>query len=322
MKTISGYHHITNVTSNAQANYDFYTKVMGMRLLKKTVNQDDVTAYHTFFGDENASAGNDITFFDFPNTRKTIRGTNAVTSIGLRVPSDAALTYWQARFEEFGVPHQPIDTLFGTKGLRFEDIDGLRLRLLSDEGNKGGFAPGVANQWSDVPDAYAIVGLGTVEVTVRHIETQEQFLVDMLGFKNVGMEDGITRFETADGGNSSSIHVIIDQSSQDELPGYGSVHHIALRVEDRVQLDMRAEQMRKNMYPNSGFVERHYFQSLYTRVGRILFEFATDTPGFTVDEPLETLGEKLSLPPFLEDQRLEIEETVSPFNTKRVNYRK
>lgn len=321
MKTIQGWHHITNITSDAMKNYDFYTRVMGMRLLKKTVNQDDVTAYHTFFGDEKASAGNDLTFFDFPGIPKSVRGTNSITSVGLRVPSDAALDYWVKRLDSFGVKHQGIDTLFGVKGIRFEDFDGLRLRLVSDE-NQAGTPAGVPNKFSDVPLEYAIVGIGTIEITVRHLQTQETFLVDQLGFTQTGQEMGVTRFETGPGGNSSSIHVYVDQSSQNEIQGYGSVHHIALRVKDDAQLIETIDDITQAHYPNSGYVDRHYFQSLYTRVGAILYEFATDSPGFTVDEPIETLGESLSLPPFLEPKREAIEKIVRPFDTKRINYSK
>ncbi len=321
MKTIQGMHHVTCITSDAQKNYDFYTRVMGMRLLKKTVNQDDVKAYHTFFGDEMASAGNDLTFFDFQGIPASRRGTNAVTSVGLRVPSDAALDYWVKRLDEHGVKHEGIDTLFGTKGLRLEDIDGLRLRLLSDE-NGGGFAPGVPNTHSDVPAEFAIVGLGTLELTVRHADIQDSFLTKDLGFELEAEENGIKRYVTGPKGNSSSIHVIQDQKSTNEMQGYGSVHHLALRVEEDQDILDWTEYLRNKMIPNSGFVERHYFQSLYARVGSILYEFATDVPGFTVDEPIETLGEKLSLPPFLEDSRERIEKTVRPFDTKRINYAK
>ncbi len=319
MKTLSGMHHVTNITSDAQKNYEFYTQVMGMRLLKKTVNQDDVQAYHTFFGDEMASAGNDLTFFDFKGIPASRRGTNAVTSVGLRVPSNAALEYWIKRFDEKGVKHEGIDTLFGYQGIRFEDFDGLRLRLISDE-NGGGFAPGVPNSHSDVPVEFAIVGLATVELTVRHADIHHNFLVNDLGFELEAEENGFKRYVTGPKGNSSSIHVIQDQKSANEMQGYGSVHHIALRVEDNDDIHAWANFMRDKMIPNSGFVERHYFQSLYARVGSILYEFATDVPGFTVDEPIETLGEKLSLPPFLEGQRTSIEATVRPFETKRVNY--
>lgn len=321
MKEIVGWHHITNITSDAMKNYEFYTKVMGMRLLKKTVNQDDVTAYHTFFGDEYASAGNDLTFFDFPGIPKSRRGTNAITSVGLRVPSDAALDYWLTRFDEHGVSHSGIDTLFGVKGIRFEDFDGLRLRLVSDE-NQPGTPPGTPNKWSDVPQEFAIVGIGTIEVTVRHLSSQESFLVDQLGFTRVGQEEGYTRFITGPGGNSSSIHVYVNHMLPNEVQGYGSVHHIALRVADVAELQEKIDHITEAQYPNSGFVDRHYFQSLYTRVDSILYEFATDTPGFTVDEPIETLGEKLSLPPFLEPHREPIEKIVRPFDTKRINYSK
>lgn len=322
MKKITGWHHITSIASDAQKNYEFMTQVLGLRLLKKTVNQDDVTAYHTFFGDENASAGNDLTYFDFSGIPKAVRGTNAITSIGLRVPSDAALDYWFKRLEEFKVKHHDIDELFGVKGLRFEDHDGLRYRLVSDENGAGGTAPGTPNQWSDVPDEFAIIGIGTIEITVRHLEGQESWLIDTLGFRRIGEEDGAIRYETGDGGNSSSIHVRVDQKSQNEYQGYGSVHHIALRIPDHAELMKRIEHVNSLYYPNSGFVTRFYFESLYTRVDSILYEFATDVPGFTVDEPLATLGESLSLPPFLEGNREEIERTIRPFDTTRINYRK
>ena len=321
MKTLTGMHHVTSITSDAQKNYEFYTQVMGMRLLKKTVNQDDVNAYHTFFGDEMASAGNDLTFFDFQGIPAARRGTNSVSSVGLRVPSDAALDYWVKRFDENGVRHEGIDTLFGYKGIRFLDFDGLQLRLISDE-NGGGFAPGVPNTFSDVPAEFAIVGLGTIELTVRHADFQHDFLIDYLKFEFEAEEDGFKRYVTGPKGNSSSIHVYQDQKSANEMQGYGSVHHIALRVEDDQDIRDWAEFMNERMVPNSGFVERHYFQSLYARVGSILYEFATDVPGFTVDEPLETLGEKLSLPPFIEPQREAIEKTIRPFDTTRINYAK
>lgn len=321
MKTIQGMHHVTSITSDAQKNYDFYTQVLGMRLLKKTVNQDDVTAYHTFFGDEMASAGNDLTFFDFQGIPQARRGTNAISSVGLRVPSDAALDYWIQRFDEKGVIHHGIDTLFGYKGLRFEDQDGLRLRLISDE-NGGGFAPGVPNTFSDVPAEFAIVGLGTIELTVRHASIQDQFLRETLKFEKEAEENGVTRYVTGPKGNSSSIHVIQDQKSANEVQGYGAVHHFALRVPENEDILEWVDELRNKFIPNSGFVERHYFQSLYARVGSILYEFATDVPGFTVDEPLETLGEKLSLPPFLEGKRESIEKTVRPFDTTRINYAK
>ena len=319
MQELTGYHHLTAITSDAQKNYEFYTKVMGMRLLKKTVNQDDTTAYHTFFGDEMASAGNDLTFFDFNMTRKAVPGTNSISSVGLRVPSDEALNYWIKRFDEHKVEHQGIDTTFGIKGIRFKDIDGLNLRLISDEIN-GGFPPGIPNTFSDVPSEYAIVGLATMEITVRHADLQHDFLTKDLMFKHTDSEGSMNRYETGPGGNSSSIHVIQNQTLSNEIQGAGSVHHLALRVPNDEVLLKWVNHMRMKMYPNSGYVERHYFQSLYTRIGSILYELATDTPGFTVDEPLDTLGESLSLPPYIESQRAQIERDIKPFDTKRVNY--
>lgn len=319
MQKITGYHHLTAITSDATKNYDFYTRIMGMRLLKKTVNQDDVTAYHTFFGDEMASAGNDLTFFDFNTPHKAVPGTNSISSVGLRVKSDESLDYWIQRFNDFNIEHQGIDTTFGVKGIRFKDFDGLNLRLISDTIH-GGFAPGIANTHSDVPQEHGIVGLATMEITVRHPEIQHEFLVNDLGFVHTDTEDAMKRYETGPGGNSSSIHVIKNQSSSNAIQGAGSVHHLALRVPDQEVLLKWVERIRQKMYPNSGFVERHYFQSLYTRIGTILYEFATDTPGFTVDESIDSLGETLSLPPFLESKRASIEANIKPLDTRRVNY--
>lgn len=319
MKQLEGMHHVTCITQDAEANHDFYTRILGMRLLKKTVNQDDVVAYHTFFGDEMASPGNDLTFFDFQGIQKSRRGTNSVTSVGLRVPSDEALTYWMERFDRFGVSHQGIDTQFNYKGVRFEDPDGLRLRLISDT-NGGGFEAGVPNTYSDVPKDYAIVGLGTLELTVRHKDIQAKFLTQDLLFTHSETEGSIDRYITGPGGNSSSIHIIQDQTQANEVQGYGAVHHIALRVSDDVTLHTWLDVFRSKMYPNSGFVQRHYFQSFYTRIGTILYELATDSPGFTVDESIEHLGEHLSLPPFLEHKRASIEAQIRPFNTERIHY--
>lgn len=319
MEQLTGLHHLTAITSDANKNYDFYTRIMGMRLLKKTVNQDDINAYHTFFGDEMASAGNDLTFFDFNSPHKAVPGTNSISSVGLRVPSDKALDYWVERFNKFEIEHEGIDSVFGIKGIRFKDFDGLKLRLISDEIN-GGFAPGVPNTHSDVPKENAIVGLATMEIMVRHDDIQHNFLTKDLRFTHTDTDGSMKRYETGPGGNSSSIHVIKNQTLGNEIQGAGAVHHLALRVPNDEVLNEWVTKMREKMYPNSGYVERHYFQSLYTRIGSILYEFATDTPGFTVDEPIETLGEKLSLPPFLEDQRTHIEKTVRPFDTKRVNY--
>lgn len=319
MKYLTGLHHLTAITSDAQKNYEFYTKVMGMRLLKKTVNQDDTRAYHTFFGDEMASQGNDLTFFDFNSKQKAVPGTNSISSVGLRVPSDAALEYWLKRFDTYEVEHQGVDTTFGIKGIRFKDFDGLNLRLISDEIN-GGFAPGIPNKFSDVPEAFAIVGLATMEISVRHTDIQDKFLTEDLGFTHTATEGAMKRYETGPGGNSSSLHIIKNQTASNEIQGAGSVHHLALRVPDQKQLLGWVDTIRSKMYPNSGMVDRHYFESLYTRIGSILYEFATDTPGFTVDEPLETLGESLSLPPFLEHKRTQIEHDIKPFDTKRVHY--
>lgn len=311
-----GIHHVTAMTDNVERNYRFFTEVLGMRLVKKTVNQDDIQAYHTFYADDAGNAGTDMTFFDFPNNPKGIRGTNAITRTGFRVPNDAALEYYQDRFEQFGIKHEGIQTLFGKKVLPFEEADGQRYQLFSDEGNEG-VAPGTPWKNGPVPTDKAIYGLGPIEITVSYFEEFKQIMQNIYGMQIVIDEPKVAVLEMGEGGNGGQVIVRHDDTSSQAQQGYGEVHHVAFRVKDHAALAHWAAKYRQLQIGNSGLVDRFYFEALYARIGHILIEISTDGPGFATDEPYETLGEKLALPPFLEGKREEIEAMVRPFNTTR-----
>jgi len=314
---LKGIHHVTAITSSAEKNYDFFTRVLGMRLVKKTVNQDDIQTYHLFFADDRGSAGTDMTFFDFPNIRKGVHGTNEISKSSFRVPTDAALEYWVKRFARLEVKHSGIKDQFGKKTLSFNDFDDQKYQLISDELNKG-VKSGTPWQRGPIPLENAITGLGPVFIRIADITSFKEMLEKVLLFKEIAQEGSFHLFEVGEGGNGASVIVEHNSDIPPAQQGYGTVHHVAFRVEDRDVLEEWIERMTNFGYNTSGYVNRHFFESLYARVApQILFEFATDGPGFMGDEPYETLGEKLSLPPFLEPKREEIEKLVRPIDTIR-----
>lgn len=319
MNHLKGMHHVTAITSSAEENYKFFTYVLGMRLVKKTVNQDDIQTYHLFFADDIGGAGTDMTFFDFPNIPKGTHGTNEIYRTGFRVPTDAALDYWVKRFDRLDVKHTGIQEQFGTKVLSFIDFDDQQYQLVSDENNKG-VAAGTPWQKGPIPLEYAITGLGPITIRIAEFDYLKEVLEKVLLFKEIGQDGAFHLFEVGEGGNGAQVivekNIILPPGRQ----GFGTVHHAAFRVEDRAVLDEWTQRMESFGFQTSGFVDRFFFQSLYSRVANgILFEFATDGPGFMGDEPYETLGEKLSLPPFLEPKREQIESMVRPIDTVRSN---
>ena len=317
MNELKGIHHVTAITSSAEKNYEFFTYVLGMRLVKKTVNQDDIQTYHLFFADDKGSAGTDMTFFDFPGIPKGVHGTNEISKTSFRVPSDAALEYWVKRFDRLEVKHTGIKEQFGKKTLSFVDFDDQQYQLISDEFNKG-IESGTPWQKGPIPLEYAITGLGPVFVRIANFDYFKEMLEKVLLFRETAADGSFHLFEVGEGGNGASVIVEYNTVLPQAQQGYGTVHHAAFRVEDRSVLDEWTERLSSFGFPTSGYVNRHFFESLYARVApQILFEFATDGPGFMGDEPYETLGEKLSLPPFLEPQRAEIEKLVRPIDTVR-----
>ncbi|MEK4140378.1 ring-cleaving dioxygenase [Paenibacillus sp. FSL R5-0636] len=317
MRNLKGIHHVTAITSSAEKNYEFFTYVLGMRLVKKTVNQDDIQTYHLFFADDKGSAGTDMTFFDFPNIPKGVHGTNEIAKTSFRVPTDAALDYWVKRFDRLAVKHTGIKEQFGKKTLSFVDFDDQQYQLISDELNKG-VVSGTPWQKGPIPLEYAITGLGPIFVRIADFSYFKEVLEKVMLFKEIAQEETYHLFEVGEGGNGAQIIVEHNEFLPNSRQGFGTVHHAAFRVEDRAMLDEWTERFEGFGFQTSGYVDRHFFESLYTRVApQILFELATDGPGFMGDEEYETVGEKLSLPPFLEPKREQIEKLVRPIDTVR-----
>jgi glyoxalase family protein len=318
MNQLKGIHHVTAITSSAELNYQFFTYVLGMRLVKKTVNQDDIQTYHLFFADDRGSAGTDMTFFDFQGSAKAIKGTNEIARTGFRVPSDAALAYWVKRFDHTQVQHQGIQTLFGKQVLFFQDFDEQDYALFSDQHNKG-VASGTPWKKGPVPDEYAITGLGPIFFRVSDQAKMDLVLTQALEMRFVSSESNLYLYEMGEGGNGASVIVDHQPSLSSAMQGYGGVHHVAFRIADKTELNQWIARLNHLGASHSGFVDRFYFQSLYTRLYRgILFEFATEGPGFIDDEePYETLGELLALPPKFRNQRDKIEKLVRPIDTVR-----
>ena len=294
MLRLSGLHHLTAISGNAPANFAYYTRTLGMRLVKKTVNQDDVRAYHLFYADARATSGSDLTFFEWSHLPQERRGTNSIVRTNLRVAGKESLDWWQAR-------------LVGCRrteyGLEFEDPEGQRLGIVASEGR--------GEPWPDspVPVEHQILGLASIVLSVARAEPTARVLTEVLGMTRI------------------SAHVFSMQGrpevfllEQPELApasqGSGAVHHVAFRTPDEEQYRQWIARLNQLSIANSGPVDRFYFRSLYFREPNgILFEIATDGPGFTADEPLESLGRGLALPPFLEGKRAHIEAGLEPLQS-------
>ncbi len=311
---LSGIHHLTAVSADAPGNVKFYTHLLGLRMVKKTVNQDDVSAYHLFYADGVASPGSDITFFDFPALPEK-RGNNTVTRSGFRVAGQASLQYWHDRLTKAAVKVGDIVEVDGRATLFFEDPEGQRLALVDDGGK------GTANPWdkSSVPVEHQIRGLGPIVMTVPELRLTDLVLTEVMNMKQVRdyphpeqKGDGVHVYQMGAGGPAAELHVAVRPNLAPARPGAGGVHHVAFRSPD-ANYDDWAERLKEMRIANSGKVDRYWFRSLYFREPNgILFEIATDGPGFAVDEPLDKLGETLVLPPFLEAERKQIEAGLKP----------
>ncbi|SJZ69728.1 glyoxalase family protein [Pilibacter termitis] len=320
---LGGLHHVTAITSNAQNIYEFFTNILGLRLAKKTVNQDDYQTFHLYFTDEYGAAGTDMTFFDFPNIPKGTKGTNNIDRVSFRVPTDKSVDYWLERFNTFGVAHGEVYDFFGKKAFDFEDFDEQHYRILSDENNTG-MPSGTPWSKSNVDKQHAITGLGTVTVIVSNLEHMELVMQDVLGFHKTGEKENLTLYEIGEGGNGASILIQHEPEMTPAMQGYGNIHHLALRIKDQDGLRYWIERLSALRFPNSGFVDRFYFASEYARVApQILFEIATDGPGFWEDEAENIAGEELSLPPHLfpgdEAVKAATAAKLRPLNTSDAN---
>lgn len=315
---VAGIHHVSAITANADKNHDFFTRILGMRLVKKSVNQDNPSSYHLFYADAVGTPGTDMTYFDIPMAGRTYPGVTSISNTGFRIPSSEALDYWLERFREFNVPYGEKTERFGRETVEFQDFEGSRLMLVVDDGTGIGY--GVPWTKASVPEEFAIRGLGPVRLTVRKAPRTAQVLTEILGFSQIGTyepevdgQQEILVFSTGEGGPGGEIHLEERGDLPPERPGRGSVHHVAFRVKTFEEYDKWNEYLRSNGFQTSGEVDRYYFKAIYFREPNgILFELSTDGPGFATDESGDALGEKVALPPFLEPRRAEIEASLRP----------
>ncbi len=320
---LGGLHHVTAVTTEASENVAFYTEVLGLRLVKKTVNQDDVSAYHLFYGDELGRPGTEITFFDWPDLRLAPNhaGAGEISATALRVPGREALEWWTKRFEKFGVEHGGVEERDGRSFIAFTDFEGQRLQLVDESAVEGSTGVPGGEPWdeSPVPQEVGIRGLGSVDLTVQDAGPTAWVLTEVLGFRQTGeyTENGkrVVVFEVGSGGPGAEVRLIEDTDAPRARLGRGGVHHVAFRTPDDEEHAAWRERIAQAGLGVTRQIDRYYFRSIYFREpGGVLFEIATDGPGFATDEDAEHLGEKLSLPPFLEERREEIEARLKPIS--------
>jgi glyoxalase family protein len=313
---LTGIHHLTAVSARIRDNHRFYTETLGMRLVKRSVNQDDVSAYHLFYADAKGSPGSDLTFFDWPVGPER-RGTRSIARTALRVAGGDALAWWAACLAERGVRAGAVAERDGRLTLDFEDPEGQRLSLVDDGG------AGQAFPWerSPVPAAHQIRGLGPITLSVPALRPTDSVLQQALHMRPVREyahpeqpAHTVHVYEMGAGGPASELHVAVQPDLAPAQPGAGGVHHVAFRIPD-ADYAAWADRLNTLGIPNSGEVDRYWFHSLYFREPNgILFEIATDGPGFTVDEDEATLGEKVVLAPFLEPRRAEIVAKLKPID--------
>jgi len=317
---LGGLHHMTAVTTEASENVAFYTGVLGLRLVKKTVNQDDVSAYHLFYGDELGRPGTEITFFDWPHLKiaPNHAGVGEVSTTELRVSGRGTVEWWAGRLEEHGVAHSGVGERSERAYIEFTDPEGQRLRL-ADEGGAPRVEGGMPWEGSPVPQEHGIRGLGAVDLTVSELGPTAWVLAEVMGFRLVDeYEEGVEKtalFEVGPGGPGAEVRVVERPDAPYARLGRGGVHHIAFRTADEEEQRSWREKIRGAGLGVTPQIDRFYFQSIYFREpGGVLFEIATDGPGFATDEDAQHLGERLSLPPFLEPRREEIESRLTPIS--------
>lgn len=303
---IEGLHHITAIANNAKRNLQFYSKVLGLRLVKKTVNFDDPGTYHFYFGDEQGTPGSILTFFPWEGIGKGRTGVGMATEIGYSVP-DGSLDFWTDRFSKLNIKHDEVREKFGEKYIAFEDPDGLKLELI---------VPGktdIRKPWEtdEVKAEQATKGFHNVTLTLRSAEPTARVLTDLLGYHLLKQEGNRYRFITDAIGHANIIDIVEQPGSPSGVNAAGTNHHIAFRVKnDDILMEFR-EKISSAGLSITPKIDRDYFFSLYFREpGGVLFEIATDNPGFTRDEPLDQLGTNLMLPKQYEGARAQIEKVL------------
>ncbi len=313
---LGGIHHLTAISGKIRDNHLFYTGPLGMRLVKRSVNQDDVSAYHLFYADAKGSPGTDLTFFDWPVAAER-RGTNSIARTSLRVAGETSLHWWKTRLRETGVRAGEIIERDGRLTLDLEDPEGQRLSLVDDMG------AGESHAWdrSPVPAEHQVRGLGPITISVPALQASDAILQKAMNMRPVreyahpeNARHLVHVYEMGRGGPGAELHVAVQPGLTPARQGAGGVHHVAFRTPD-ADYDPWADRLNALGISNSGKVDRFWFRSLYFREPNgILFEIASDGPGFGIDESEATLGEKVVLPPFLESQREQIVAKLKPID--------
>ena len=302
---IVGLHHVTAIASDPQRNLDFYTDVLGLRFVKRTVNFDDPGTYHFYFGDDAGAPGTILTFFPWPHAGRGHAGAGEVTRVAFSVPA-LALAYWRERLTEQGLPVET-GRRFEEDVLTFPDPDGMKIEIVGHADAGAANAP----RFASVPPEHAIRGFFGVALLERSAE-QTAGILNVMGFRKIGEEGNRLRFAAEGAALGNHIDLLIDAQAKYGRSGAGSVHHIAFRaVDDAAQMEWRTE-IAKHL-DVTPVLDRTYFHSIYFREpGGVLFELATDPPGFALDEPVESLGEELRIPHWLESRRGTIEKRLAP----------
>jgi glyoxalase family protein len=309
-KRISGVHHITAIASDAQKNLDFYTGVLGLRLVKLTVNFDDPGTYHLYYGDYSGQPGTILTFFPWRGIPKGQTGPGEVVATTLAVPSQS-LPFWEKHLSEKAIPFSRSVNAFGEDVIAFSDGDGMKLQLVEqpEDNSRAGWPGG------PIPAEASVRGIAGATIETVSVPDTEKLVVETMGFQKIGEDGNKHRFEAGTGSTRSIVDLVEPEDERRGRMGAGTVHHIAWRTPNDVeQIEWRRE-LAKLGYGVSPVMDRQYFHSIYYREpGGVLFEIATDPPGFTTDEPVESLGSRLMLPPWLEKDRGVIEASLPKLN--------
>lgn len=314
MDAIKGLHHVTAIARDPQRNVDFYRNVLGQRLVKRTVNFDAPDTYHFYFADEVGNPGSVLTFFAWPNMRRGVRGNGETNAVAYNVPL-GSLDFWLEHLKQHGVSSKPLETRFGETVLSLDDPDGMRVELIETEN-----LPEI-NFWAEgpIPQEYALHGFHSVTLWLDQIAPTSELLTLQMGYQVVGKEEDRHRFVANQNSRGHIIDLMERPGKMQAGFGAGSIHHIAFRAaNDEEQLEYQ------KLIHEAGFgvtevLDRSYFHSIYFRErGGVLFEIATDNPGFAIDEPVNALGESLKLPEWIEPNRAEIEKSLAPLELKSI----
>lgn len=301
--TLTGLHHITAISSDVKRNVHFYTHVLGLRFVKKSVNQDDTGTYHLYYGNYTGAPGTALTFFPWSGLPRGRPGKGQAYATAFSVPA-GSLPFWQERLARLKVPTYPVESRFGDQVLPFQDHDGLRLEIVATVEAD----PRPATPSSEIPAEHAIRGFHSSTLALTETTGTVSVLEKQMGYRLLTQAGHRARYTIADGGPGTYVDLLTDPAVPRGLNGAGTIHHVAFRTPDDASQVTARNVLLDGAIPVSPVIDRAYFKSIYYREpGGVLFEIATDQPGFAIDEPVETLGTKLSLPPHLEPHRAEIE---------------